>query len=245
MKELDLEMELAVVEHKGYVSSSLPASLLGLLAMTPPIMAQGRLVDQGIFEISRGSEIVGREEFTIRAGRQQSPGVGFTLTVQSYYPADRARPVLVSVVEYGADSLPNVARIDGDTGDRPSVLVLFEPRRITVRQVTPGAESARQYPATARALLSDELLVCLHTLLPSNTDGTVSLIDPRTGNQEALELTDMGRVRTLVNGTEMTLRHRSLGSNERARHLWYDADGRLIKIEIIAAGVVAFRTQEQ
>ena len=244
-QEPNLEAALALVERMGYASSSFPAALLGLLVLAPPIVAQGQLVDHGVFEISRGSQIVGREEFVLRTGRQQSPGNGFTLTIQSYYPASRVRPVLVSVVEFGADSLPTAARLDVDSGDRPSVLVLFEPRRITVRRVTPGAESARQYPAAARALLSDEMLVCLYTILPSSEDGTVNLIDPRTGAKETLKLTDMGRVRTLVNGTEMTLRHRSLGSNEQARHLWYDAEGRLMKVEIIATGVVAFRTQGQ
>ncbi len=153
--------------------------------------------------------------------------------------------IVESVIEFGPDSLPTAARLDVDTGDRPSLLVLFEPRRITVRRVTPGAESAQQYPAAARALLSDEMLVCLYTILPSSENGTVNLIDPRTGDKETLQLTDMGRVRTLVAGTEMTLRHLTLGSNERARHLWYDAEGRLTKVEIIATGVVAVRTQGQ
>jgi len=225
--------------------SSIPVALFGLLVLAPPIVAQGRLVDQGVFEISRGSQIVGREEFVLRTGRQQSPGNGFTLTIQSYYPASSARPVLESVIEFGPDSLPTAARLDVDTGDRPSLLVLFEPRRITVRRVTPGAESAQQYPAAARALLSDEMLVCLYTILPSSENGTVNLLDPRTGDKETLELTDMGRARSLVAGTEMTLRHRILGSNERARNLWYDAEGRLMKVEIISTGVVAIRTPRQ
>ncbi|UCD25782.1 MAG: hypothetical protein JSW51_07695, partial [Gemmatimonadota bacterium] len=159
--------------------------------------------------------------------------------------ASRTRPVIIAVVEFGPDSVTSAARFDLDSGDRPSVLVLFQPRLTTVRTITPGAESARQYPPAARALVSDELLVCLYTLLPSLKDGTINLMEPRSGSQEALELTDMGRVRTLVNGVERTLRHRSLGANEQARHLWYDDRDRLIKVEIIADGVVAYRIEGQ
>jgi hypothetical protein len=39
----------------------------------------------------------------------------------------------------------------------------------------------------------------------------------------------------------MALRQRTLGSGDEARTLWYDQRGRLMKVEIAASEVVAFR----
>ncbi|UCG86038.1 MAG: hypothetical protein JSW71_19350, partial [Gemmatimonadota bacterium] len=163
-----------------------PALVAAITGLAPALSAQSRLIDQATLVITRGSVVVGKEQFVLRSGRQSAPGSGFTLTIRAHYPADRTEPVLVSTVEFGPDSQPTTGRLDLDTGERPSFLVSVAPRRITVRSVTPGAESAQQYPAVARALLTDELLVSLYAILPSRREGTVTTIDPRTGGTETV-----------------------------------------------------------
>jgi hypothetical protein len=219
------------------------ASLVAVIAgFAPAIAAQSRLVDQATLVITRGSALVGREQFVLRSGRQSAPGSGFTLTVRAHYPASRPDPILVSIFEFGPDSQPATGRLDLDTGERPSVLISVTPRRITVRSVTPGAESARQYPAVARALLTDEFLVSLHAVLPSRREGTITTIDPRTGRTETVELLDLGAGSTLVGDAQITLRHLTLGSGNQLRHLWYDAEGRLMKVEVTDGSLVATRS---
>ena len=79
-------------------------SLLLVGGSPPPLAAvhQGSLVDQGIFVISRQGRVVGREEFSLRVGRQ-SGNDGFTMNATGYYPPSRALPTVTSVVELRPD----------------------------------------------------------------------------------------------------------------------------------------------
>ena len=153
------------------------------LSAATPVTAQRRLVDRATLVITRGSEIVGREEFVLQSGRQSAPGSGFTLTIQAHYPATRATPVLTTTVEYGANSEPVSARLDVDTGERPSVLVSLAPRRITIRRISPDGESAQQYPGVARAMLADEFLLSLFVVLPASRSGSISCVNEWNFNQ--------------------------------------------------------------
>ena len=209
-----------------------------------PLTAQRRMIDRSTLVITRGSEIIGNEEFVLQSGRQSAPGSGFTLTIQAHYPASRPTPVLTATIEYGANSEPVSARMDSDTGDRPSVLVSLAPQRITIRSVTPGGESARQYPAAARAMLTDEFLMSLFAVLPSDRAGAVTTIDPRTEKTEVVELADLGSGSTTVGDVAMTLRHLTLGSGEQTKHLWYDAAGRIMKLHVTNTGITATRAAE-
>jgi hypothetical protein len=216
-----------------------------IAGFAPTATAQSGVVDQATLVVTRGSSTVGKEQFVLRSGRQSAPGSGFTLTVRAHYPANRSDPILVSTIEFGPDSQPVTGRFDLDAGDRPSVLVSVAPRRITVRRVTPGAESAQQYPAAARALLTDEYLVSLYAILPSRGQGAITTIDPRTGRSEELELADLGSGSTLVGDTRMTLRHLTLGSGNHVSHLWYDAQGRLMKVELADGSIIASRLADR
>ena len=208
----------------------------------PTAAAQGSLLDSAVFVITRGSTVVGREQFTLRSGRPSGSGGGFTVSVTAHYPPDSPYPTAASVIEFGADSQPISARIDLDRDDRPSVLVAFAPRRITIRTVTPSGESVRQLQGFARTLVLDEFLLSSFAFLPGRADGTVALVNPRAGQRVVVPLTDRGMDRTAVQGADRVLRHLSLGSGRDARHLWYDGEGRLIKLTVPAANVTAVRT---
>jgi hypothetical protein len=148
---------------------------------------------------------------------------------------------MASTIEFGPDSQPTSARLDLNTGDRPSVLVALTPRRVTVRTVTPRGESARQYPALARTLLLDEFLVSQFVLLPSRREGDVAMVDPRTGLRSIVPLRDSGMESVEVRGVERELHHLVLAEGAETRHLWYDETGRLIMVEVPADGITAIR----
>jgi hypothetical protein len=214
------------------VSPPLLAIALGLPLLADPVFGQGRILDRAIFFITRGSEVVGREEFVLRMGRASGQGDGFTISARAYYPADRSTPIMVSTIQFGPDSLPTAARLDLDTEDRPSVFVSLELRRITVRKVTPSGESARQFAAVDRALLLDEFLVSPYALLPSSGEGSLTTVDARSGDREVLDLVNRGMEVTTVQDASVSLQHLILGTGNSARHLWYDDLGRLIKVSI-------------
>jgi len=223
-------------------------SVAGVGLIVQPVAAtpQGRLIDRAVLSIRHGSAEIGREEFSIRQGRALETGAGFvssgfTISAAAYYPSSRSYATATSIVHLGPDSQPSMARVDLEGSGKPTLFVDFSARRITVRHRTSAGESASQYPRAARSVVVDDSIMSLFAVLPSDAPGAVTLFYPRTGHREQTSLEDLGTETTLVAGDERRLRHWTLGSGDLLRHLWYDSAGRLIKIEMPAASLIATR----
>jgi hypothetical protein len=163
------------------------------------------------------------------------------MTASSYYPADRPAAILASTLEFGLDTTLAAARLDLDSEDRPSTLISFSPRRVTIRTVTPHGESARQFPATDRTLVLDEFLIATFAILPGKAEGALTLIDARAGQHNIATLDDHGIEMTDVRGIERSLRHLTLSAGGELRHLWYDDQGHLIKFDFPSTVLAAVR----
>lgn len=207
-----------------------------LLATSGP---QGPVVDTGTLVISRGGVLLGREQFTVRRGTSSGPD-GFTITTTAHYAIPRAI-TLSPVVELGADSLPVQVQFDVFGDGQARVYVRFSPRRITVRVVRPGGESARELPLTGRTLVADDSVFGLYAIRPA--PGPLQVLTPRNGRRVPAELVALGTERTIVQGVTRRLEHWVLrGSDDR--HLWYDEAGRLMRAEVPALSLIAEREPE-
>lgn len=213
-----------------------------------PISAQGRVLDRAVFLVSRGSDLIGREEYRLHKGQLSEVGAtmvstGFTVSVTAYYPSSRSYASATSIVHLSQDSLPSGARLDLDGSGQPNAFVDFTARRITVRNRTAAGESAGQYPRPERVLLADESLMSMLAVLPGTTPGPMALFYPRTGRMSRVQLADHGAESTLVSDDERVLRHLSIEARDLEWHLWYDSRGRLVKLEIPTDGLTAIRTE--
>lgn len=222
--------------------------VLAILALAVAIpgasTAQGVVLDRAAFVVSRGGEVVGREEFTLRRGHR-SGAAGYTLTVNAFYPAERPAAVLVATIEFSSDSQPATARMDLDTGDRPSVLVALSPRVTTVRTLTPRGESARQLPGLVHPVLLDEFLLTPLMALSSRREGQLTLFYARTGRRIIVQQRPAGMGSVTVRGVERELHHVTLGSDTETHHLWYDSSGALVKVETPGNSVSAVRIPQR
>ncbi len=207
-------------------------------AALPPARAQGPILDAGAFTITRNGIAVGREDFTIRRGRSSGPD-GYTIATTVMYPPAAPRIRLAPVVELSADSLPVQVQFDVFGSGQRRVYVQFNPRRITVRVVRPGGESARELPASGRELVADDSVFALYALMPVGE--RFQVIAPRDADRQAARLTDLGLAQTTLGGVVHELRHVVLHLGEEERHLWFDREGKLQKVEVPAAGLVAER----
>lgn len=204
-------------------------------AVTAP---QGPLLDAGTLLITRGGAPIGRENFTIRRGRSSGPD-GYTIATTVLYPPAAPRMRLTPVVELGADSLPVQVQFDIFGDGQRRVYVQFGPRRITVRVVRPGGESARELPVTGREAVADDSVFALYALLPGGQPFQV--IQPRSADTRPARITEEGTGQTTLAGVAHELVHRILHLGAEERHLWFDRDGKLQKVEVPSAGVVAER----
>ncbi len=223
------------------------AVFLGLSAVPRPVVSQGRLVDTAILQVSRGSTLIGREEFTLHRGQLSESGIGFlssgyTLSATAYYPSSRSYASAASIISFSSDSQPTSARMDLNGSGQTNTFIDFTARRITVRNRTSSGESAGQYPHLDRVLLIDDSNLSWFALLPGSDPGLVTLFYPKTGRSSQVSLEDHGIEQTIVENDERQLKHVTLGFGDGVRHLWFDAGGRLIKIEIPSDDLTAVRT---
>jgi hypothetical protein len=197
---------------------------------------QGPVVDAGTLAISRGGAVLGREQFTVRRGTSSGPD-GFTITTTARYSVPRAI-TLSPVVELGTDTLPVQVQFDVFGDGQARVYVRFTPRRITVRVVRPGGESAQELPLTGRTLVADDSVFALYAIRPA--PGPLQVLTPRNGQRTPAELVPLGPERTTLQGVSHQLEHWVLRGKDE-RHLWYDEAGRLMRVELPALSLIAER----
>ncbi|HEY3279084.1 MAG TPA: hypothetical protein VGJ83_01115 [Gemmatimonadales bacterium] len=203
-------------------------------------------LEEGTFVVREDTVEVARESFRLTQGRLARGGTGWTLTTTIRY--DRARPVVVlsPILEVGTDTLP--ATLQYDVADpRQPVRILGELSRgrFTVRFVARATERAREFPAVGRTVVLDDSAVALYLFVAWRAAAepvALTAIVPRSLRREPLEVQDRGLETTTVNRDPATLRHITVtGGPNQVVHLWLDAAGRLLKVEIPARRVSAER----
>ncbi len=220
------------------------ASQLVFVALTmlpsSPLMAQ--VLDRGVLLVRQGEQVIAREEFSLRRVTGPDGSDGFVLTVLSAYPPDAPTITLMPTVEYGADSLPSAMQFDVGTDSRHRILVGFGERRITMRAVTAtGGETAREYRASPRALVSDDSVFALYALLPGTASGGVDLFAPRHGRRSTAQLERRGTQQVLVGRQRVNLSLYTLETGTQRVEVWFDDQGRLTRVVVPARGITAER----
>lgn len=214
------------------------ASACAVLVLSAPRATAQRLdLDRGRFVIRAEGSIVGEETFRIR--RLPLPdGAGFSIQTTASYPPDGPAST-TAVVELGPDSLPITVQLDAGPSRR--VIARIGERRMTVRTVTTSSETAREYPAPARLIVMDDSLFAPYAVLPGVRPGAVMLFSPRDGTRTSGALTAAGSGETQVAGRTVTLKHFILRTAGATIDLWFDDDGRLMKVAHVPDGLDAER----
>jgi hypothetical protein len=196
----------------------LPTAILPLLTLAVTIAAEAQQIpvtDEGVFVIRAGGEVVGREQFTLRSAGGGEVPREITLSLVSNYPPAPPRRTVAS----------------------------FLPRRMTVRMATASGAAAREYPGGSGYLVADDSVFSLYAAALEREPGPVQVFYPRTGERRPATLEDRGTEATTLAGEPRDdLRHLVLRSEATSYHLWYDSQGRLIKVGVPGVGLVAERT---
>jgi hypothetical protein len=218
---------------------------LSLLILPGASKGQNVAVDEGVFRVSIGGEIVGREEFTVRR-----VGLG----------AD-ARLILRATIEL---NLPTgrqaLAPALGATGPRLSVMdyqmiktgtessetyVRRSDRRFLARTISSRGEEVREYRAGPGSVILDPFVAHQHHLLIPYLEepGSVSLtvLSPEPGTQARMTFTFIGEEDTRVGAIPVPARRYRLEGGGGPRHLWFDSQGRILRVEIPGLAYLAER----
>jgi hypothetical protein len=217
-----------------------PTIALALGALAPSsLAAQGRILDEGTFSVTRGG-VSQTENFRITRIengliKATATVVSGTQRVTSILTVDSVgTPVAydVTVTEKGAKSV-GVKAVAGGA------------RLVAKTNDQHGDESMREYPIAAgqSLLVESGLLHQLYFAAQGRKPGSLQVIDPRGGRVTPSTLSAHGLEPVDVGGKSVTGTHYSLVSGGVKRDFWVDSAGRLLRVEIPSDQLVAAREE--
>jgi hypothetical protein len=101
-------------------------------------------------------------------------------------------------------------------------------RRLTLRVAVGDREAAREYPGGPATLVADERVLSLYALAAGLAPGAVTVYGPPPNGRRP-GIIEQGSETLPAGGTS---RHVILRSGEDVVNIWYDRDGRLLRVEI-------------
>jgi len=210
------------------------------------LLQAGTALDEGILVVREDTLEVARESFRLSHGRLARGGTGWTLATTIRY--DRSRPVVVlaPILEVSTDTLPATLQYDVADPRQPSrILGELGRGRFTVRFLARETERAREFPTGQRTAVLDDSVFALYLFAAwraSAQPSALTAIVPRGLRRETVLVQDHGPASTTLNRDPATLRHVSVtGGLNIVVHLWLDAAGRLMKVEIPSRRLTAER----
>jgi hypothetical protein len=222
-----------------------PAILLWA-SIHSPVAGQSVSVDENTFRLYRNGEPVGTEEFSIRQ-------IG---------PAGENRIILRGAVEMdlpdGAINLAPAMDAQGETlavsdyqvrvtgSETTGIFVTTSGNRFLARIVSESGEQLREFRAGSGSVLLDEGIVHHHHLLTPYLEETsavsLTVLSPRGGRQDRMTLSLVGEEEIRVGGVLVSgVRHFHLEGGDRSRDIWFDDQGRILRLEIPSRGFIAER----
>lgn len=204
--------------------------------------AQGRVVDEGTFLVSRDGGPAATENFRITAidnGQLQATGqvTAGTRRATSRFIADS----LGTPIEFWLNIFDGPGRLPAT-----EVHALVRGGRLSaLTKNRDGDEAMHEYPVTSgRCLILDDQLVHLVYFVGlAKRIGTLEVIDPRGARDGRFNLSAHGLEAVIIGGKTVTGTHYTLSGPMGSRDFWTDASGLLLKLEIPAAKVVATREE--
>lgn len=214
------------------------ASAFLFLAGAAALPAQGRIIDEGTFIITKRGSPTQTESFRIRTDNGQLLATGQlnagTHRISSALTTDSIGTPIdykLTVRDNGAETI--------------IISAMNRAGRLTARsQVPRGDESTREYPIVAgnSLLLDDELLHQLYFLPLSKRTG-MQIIRPRSSHGGLAVLTPHGLEPLTIGGRGVTATHYTVTSGSMVRDFWVDSSGRLLQVEIASEGLKAVREE--
>jgi hypothetical protein len=214
------------------------AAALLLLLVAPSPLAAARQGSATVLVIRQGGREIGREEFTLAAGRARG-AAGTTLTATAKYPATAPTTRLAAVLERTPEGALAKFQLDVEgPGGTTVILAAGSGARLIVRTVAKGSESGRELPGGPDVMLLDDQVFSLLTQaadLATPTGRPLTAIYPRTGRRLALTARreaagEAGSTRTSLSG-------------DLSATVVTDAAGRVVRVEVPGQDIVVQRAE--
>jgi hypothetical protein len=215
------------------------AVALLVFAGTPALAQGSRVIDEGVFSITRTGAPAATESFKI----VRAEGDAVLATGQLTAGSRRMTSSLTT------DSLGTPVKYDLSVYENGALTqhvgALAQGGRLSeLSKDGRGNESMTEYPlAPGKSLiLEDELLHQTYFISLAKRSGSVQVIEPRGAHRVTLTLAAIGLEPVTIGGRSTTATHYSLGNGLGRRDFWIDAGGRVLRVET-SQGLKAIREE--
>jgi hypothetical protein len=216
--------------------------LLAFATLVSPAGAQNVVLDEGVFRLMPAGKEIGTETFTIRrVGQGAEAHVIANAVIELDLPSghEQVKPLMraesdLSISEYQLQ----VAGLDPK-----EIAVILNGRRFVARTRTPSGEQEREFRASPGAVLLEEGVAHQYWFLSQLPEGAdVNVLVPRAGTQDRVVVRASRPESLDLGGTQLQARHVTLDIDGKVHDVWYDEDGRVLKVVIPGTGFSAERT---
>lgn len=205
-----------------------------------PLPGQVVPLDDAVFQLLRGGEVVGEEHLTVhRVGL----GRDLRIIAQSEIrmnDGSEQRPRL----EAGTNLLPTTYQNRITGANAGEVVITRAGRRLVARIAGASGEAQREFRASDRTVILEEGVVLLYYFLGRWQDapGTVlTVLDPTAGSPSRLTVEVLGETRIRLGQRNVTAQHMRLSGDEDVREVWFDDEGRVLRVAVPSSDFVAER----
>lgn len=207
-----------------------------------PAAAQTVVVDQGTFTLTVAGRSAGTETFAIRRSGLGNEGTILahgvvTLTLDGN--ESEVRPVLVAIPTDGSTTEYEV-KVSG--ADEMEGRLVLAGNRYVSRFRSAAGEEEREFLARPGTRVLDVMVAHQYYFLRGVREGTVaSIVEPRT--RRAIDLVASAWENEVIQlgPNRVPARRVTFGVGADARTVWYDSQGRVLRVAIPALNYVAQR----
>lgn len=203
-----------------------------LLAGTAPAGAQNVTLDEGTFVVYLDGREAGTETFSIRR-----MGSGTDAKVLANAVVDLGTTEMRPVLETGADMAPVLYQNKIAGGEDTEVAVSAAGRRFVARIRSAAGERERELRAQQGAVFLDNNVAHQYYFLSEVVDrqgAVVPVVVPRTGEQVSLTVAEVGTETLSIGGQQVPARRVRLEGGGQEHTVWFDAQGRVLRVLIPA-----------
>lgn len=220
--------------------------LLVFVSLPVSLGGQSVSVDENAFRIYLNGQAAGNENFSIRQiGPAGQHRIILRGTVELDLP-DGVVHLAPAMDVHGQDLTVSDYQIKVTGTETTDIIVSVSGNRFLARIVSSGGEQLREFRAGSGSILLDDDVVHHHHLLTPylNEGSAVSLtvLSPRTAQQQRMTLSLVGQEEIRVGGVLVAgARRFHLEGGEHPRDIWFDEQGRILRLEIPSKGLIAER----
>jgi hypothetical protein len=221
--------------HRHPLTTGATLLILGASA----VAAQGRVIDEGTFLVTRSGAPSQTESFRIRLDNGAYIATGQLIAGSRRVSSALTTDTLGTPLDYKLEVR------DNGTVTTTLAAITRSGRLSSRSQLAHGDESMREYPVVigGSLILDDELLHQTFFVTVMKRSGATQVLQPRSARTASVTVRALGLDGVTVSGRSVTGTRYSLIGAGPTRDFWVDASGRLLQVEVPALGLKAVREE--